>query len=98
VPLGAAKRGPPAAVFRTAELAPETDPIQCYSERELPRGFHGWPDMQTSDTDAQERTLDRVRAILAHRVEERITEHEAIDELIAEIEAAGFDVIGSARH
>jgi hypothetical protein len=56
--------------------------------------------MQTSDTDAKERTLDRVRTILAHRVEERITEHEAIDELIAEIEAAGFDVIGSdgSRH
>jgi hypothetical protein len=47
-------------------------------------------------TDARERTLSRVRTILAQRVEERITEHEAIDELIAEIEAAGFDVCGAA--
>jgi hypothetical protein len=49
--------------------------------------------MQTN-TDRTERALRRVRAILAQRIEERITEHEAIDELIAEIEAAGFDVCG----
>ena len=53
--------------------------------------------MRTTDIDAQERTLDRVRTILAYRLEERITEHEAIDELIAEIEAAGFDVVGAAE-
>ena len=52
--------------------------------------------MRTSDTDAKDRALDRVRTILAYRLEERITEHEAIDELIAEIEAAGFDVVGAA--
>lgn len=54
--------------------------------------------MQITETEAKERTLDRVRTILANRVEQRITEHEAIDELIAEIEAAGFDVIGASRH
>ena len=53
--------------------------------------------MSIPDTDAQERTLDRVRTILAYRLEERITEHEAIDELIAEIEAAGFYVVGAAE-
>ena len=52
--------------------------------------------MRTTDDAAIERALDRVRTILAYRLEERITEHEAIDELIAEIEAAGYDVVGAA--
>ena len=67
--------------------------------RNLVRPNRVGPYKRTSDTDTQERTLDRVRTILAYRLEERITEHEAIDELIAEIEAAGFDVVGAAaRH
>ncbi len=45
---------------------------------------------------AEARTLNRVRAILTHRVEDVITEREAIDEMIAEMEAAGFDVVGPA--
>jgi hypothetical protein len=42
------------------------------------------------------RTLHKVRAILAQSLDDRITEHEAIEDLIAEIEAAGFDVMGAA--
>lgn len=52
--------------------------------------------MRTPDSTAQERTLDRVRTILAYSLEQRITEHEAIDELIAEIEAAGFAVMAAS--
>lgn len=47
-----------------------------------------------TDIELNETTLDRVRTILSHRLEERITEQEAIDEMVAEIEAAGFDVLG----
>lgn len=50
--------------------------------------------MMTTETDQEAATLDRVRTILSHSLEHRITEREAIDELVAEIEAAGFDVLG----
>lgn len=48
-----------------------------------------------SDSHDPIRTLHKVRAILAQSLEDRITEHEAIEDLVAEIEAAGFDVIGA---
>ena len=50
------------------------------------------------DAEIKETALDRVRTILSHRLEERITEQEALDEMVAEIEAAGFDVLGQVHH
>ena len=47
--------------------------------------------MNLSDSPNPVRTLNKVRAILAQSLEDRITEHEAIEDLIAEIER-GFDV------
>ena len=49
-----------------------------------------------TQTELHHQTLERVRAILTHRLDERITEHEAIEEMVAEIEAAGFDVLGGS--
>lgn len=49
--------------------------------------------MTHTDTDHDSATLDRVRTILSHRLEHRITEREAIDELVAQIEAAGYNVM-----
>ncbi|HEX8233981.1 MAG TPA: hypothetical protein VF559_11630 [Caulobacteraceae bacterium] len=51
--------------------------------------------MNLSDSPDPVRTLNKVRTILAQSLEDRITEHEAIEDLIAEIEAAGFDVVGA---
>ena len=49
--------------------------------------------MTTTETEHDSATLDRVRTILSHSLEHRITEREAIDELVAQIEAAGYNVV-----